>query len=300
LKDRLFIDVNSENYSFFILKSGEAKDGFLPEPLYSFDEKGYWTFTFGGDYIEIRDLVAKSVSESKAVNYVSRMLDEFIDREYEPSMYSSELAQKVIEMFHKDISIDAGKGQYSINFESFEYFEVKDFSGRVVKVRKPLGQSIQTLAEFIGEKDGYKGRYVGDCDDFSMALLSCYEISRSLAEERRDNSKFWDKLFEGLERYQIFVIEVERNKRYHSLNMSVSFNKDFTEAMLRPIEPQCFYDDVGVCYKVDLRKLVRNKDKLVLLELRNVLFSKEMRRHKIYRIFNSKISYEYVGLWNED
>ena len=87
------------------------------------------------------------------------------------------------------------------------------------------------MGQFIGHPGGL---YEGDCDDFSTALLTSYEIMKDLAKAKE--GEFYSRLSKGLRRYQVIGLNVEG----HAMNASLTYGEDFSKAKVQIIEPQIF------------------------------------------------------------
>lgn len=160
-----------------------------------------------GEVTISRKLVKKSISEPESIEYVRKGLDKVLRRNG-----TQNLGKRVVDYFHKDISKDEGHGEFSLDYEEF-------------------GDSTFTLNQF--RKNGYKG----DCDDFAMALMSAYEIARKIA--KREKGDKWKALYEQLQHYQVISV-AEKGSAGHNLCMTIEYNRDFSQGVVKPLEPQKF------------------------------------------------------------
>ncbi len=139
-------------------------------------------------------------------------------------------------------------------------------------IRSKLNISIdsdQSLDEFISqnyekhiikaikeERSGKTGKkaYVGDCDDFAMALVTGYELMVHFSNTRE--GKFWKTLSQGFKRYKVIGVGITS----HMMNASIEYSPDFKEATIIPIEPQ------GNNYNLDSQTSRRTEDEAFIID----------------------------------
>ncbi|RME55444.1 hypothetical protein D6777_00560 [Candidatus Woesearchaeota archaeon] len=227
--------------------------------------------------VEAKSFVERSKKDRRSRLYVERNL-ESIMRDYEQGFVDKDpvkLAEYSIQHFWKDISTDFGNGKYTLELECLSRHKLS--TTRVKVVYSMIGDSRQTLGEFVSHKGG---KYLGDCDDFAIALLTSYELMRDISSKNK--GKFWQSLNKGLKRRQILYV-VESG---HAFNIMLSYNPSFSKAKVIPIEPQKFNSsnleqNVIVSGHNSLYHIVRSKETLgINVEIK-----------EIFRIYNSKVSY---------
>ncbi|MFH1636991.1 MAG: hypothetical protein ABIB71_01035 [Candidatus Woesearchaeota archaeon] len=206
-----------------------------------------------GQETDTSAIIAKSKDQFPSRNYVRAMLEDFkgnkgVYRDIE----RESMAEELIEGFWADISKNMGKGSTT---KEKEYItpEPDSLNGKVTKFLccdlrgKSVGECIedcfdrnsnQTLSEFIGSDDG---KYYGDCDDFSMAMQTAYELSLEIAEKRAKDDNFWGTLADGLHNRPMYIANLKDLKSNNGHSMNIWFKKN--DSSINLIEPQNYLED---------------------------------------------------------
>lgn len=233
-----------------------------------------------GENIEIKLLIKKSAAGPKAKAYakdLARMM--WIlrnDEKYETLDQKIELAKETIEYARAEIQRKehGGFATYTLGYEYDNEKKVllKDEAKRADYEKftksRPIN-STQTFDEFLGPKDGKE--FMGDCDDFSMALTTIYHSLDDYVNESKEDDEFFQALAEGLKYYRITSIEVVR----HAMNLGVSLHEsgpsyEIIEPqnvnadmnfMLKGGKPFITYPEAGGCQQADNKVLkIYNRD----------------------------------------
>ena len=147
----------------------------LPKPHKSYVPKYMRMTGQDGNLTTSMKIIKKSLQGPKAQKYVAKGIHK-IEREFHKARLSDKnlgLAKSLVNHFHADISTDMGSGYATTFHEQF-------------------GDSMQTLDEFMS----HGKKYEGDCEDFTVALMTAYEIARKQTKEIK--SKFGKDLNQQL------------------------------------------------------------------------------------------------------
>lgn len=163
------------------------------------------------------DIIKKSLEGPKAIRYVEKGLDDLEKLFNKGHLNPKNLAKTMVNRFHKDISMDCGNGYDTTNHERF--FD-----------------SMQTFDEFMS----HGKKYEGDCEDFTVALMTAYEIARE--QTKQSKTKFSNTLYQQLLQYQIVgMAEIQPDKKIgHAINALIKYNNNFKKGTIIPIEPRKF------------------------------------------------------------
>ncbi len=107
------------------------------------------------------------------------------------------------------------------------------------------GDSMQTWDE-LNHRTDKLGKKLGDCEDFTLEMITEYELLRQLAEERKDTDPFYSKLFNGLMRTQLVGISyfgksaMYGNDPGHEMLAVLRYSPDFKEVDVDLMEPQVY------------------------------------------------------------
>lgn len=238
--------------------------------------------TQDGENIVVPDHIQRSMREKAAREYVNGMLDDFESKEgsFKYSYDTRDSAFVLMDGFWANISTKGnywrGKGKYTLSRERFSIDSLLTYNycdaleawdcmfaddeledglkdgekGKLEDEEKGRlkrclgGDSVQTLSEFITSDDGY---YYGDCDDFSMAYQTAYELSFEMSGERAKDSEFWKDVHKSLEKNPVYIMDVSdlRCGGGHVLNMQYIAGEDTVVA----IEPQDYGDKPRISFK---------------------------------------------------
>lgn len=214
-------------------------DNFLPPLHPSYEGVNLLTRDSKNRKVLATELVKRSTRDPKARKYVEKGLEKILLDHGEGKIgdQSLALAKYTIRHFWRDISKDKGKGNYSLRLEGLQkqtYTSVTlppEMKTTITYLNR--GDRRQTLGEFISHYSKSR-RFVGDCDDFAIALLSVYEIARDMSSQKI--GPFWKRLNKEFQHYQVAFAAQTR----HAINFIMVYNNDFSEGRVHPIEPQLF------------------------------------------------------------
>lgn len=232
------------------------------------------------------DFVKRSNRDAVARHYVQAGLEQVLAKYQRGKIESDEvaLADYAISLFRKDISRDMGRGKYTLKYEGLEE-KIMKFSRNGITLNakyQVISDSRQTLSEFLSHYKDQKA-YLGDCDDFAIAVLSSYEIMRDMASQKK--GEFWDKLNSGLKMVQVaFVVE-----RGHAINFLIYYNQDFSNAKVIPIEPQLYSRD-----GIEQNVIVNDGAQLVHIIRSHGDTRIKAEKNQIRWFYNSTASYKKV------
>ncbi|MFH1637222.1 MAG: hypothetical protein ABIB71_02235 [Candidatus Woesearchaeota archaeon] len=208
-----------------------------------------------GRFMALKELIKTSISEEPAKRYVNKMLDDFENKSgYYKDRGDDNLAEILIEGFWKDMSI-SGNGNYDhYKLREYEPPAESSFKGKILGLEckiKGISEnqcfrtdSVQTLSEFISKRDPINGdNYLGDCDDFAMAMQTSYLLALEMAEERAKESKLWDTVANGLYNRPMYIADgdgtnpsISSSPARHNFNLWI----DKTNFTVNILEPQSF------------------------------------------------------------
>ncbi|MFH0798011.1 MAG: hypothetical protein V1906_01220 [Candidatus Woesearchaeota archaeon] len=274
-KDYDFIPTNVDNIK---------NKNYLPPLHPSYGPKAIIETDFQRRKVNALDFIRRSNSEATARHYVQAGLEHLLEKYQDGKIKGDEvaLADHAISLFRKDISRDKGRGKYTLKYEGLEDKIIKlSVNGMSLNLKyKIISDSRQTLSEFISHYKDHKA-YLGDCDDFAIAVLSSYEIMREIASQKK--GAFWDKLDTGLKRIQVaFVVE-----QGHAINFLIYYNKDFSRAKVVPIEPQLYSND-----DIEQNVIVNDGTQLVHIIRKHGNNGIIVEKNLIKWLYNSTASYK--------
>ncbi|MEA3378506.1 MAG: hypothetical protein U9Q69_02590 [Nanoarchaeota archaeon] len=225
------------DYHFDLNPKKKLTDNFLPRIHPAYKPNTIEVNDTSKNKFTAKAFMKRSIDSVIAKRYVRKGLEKIL-KNYKTGKIKKghlNLAKSAINYFRKDISTDAGKGKYSLSTEGYKTHNFNSSINKMSVAFQTIGDSRQTLSEFLTKHKPY---YLGDCDDFAIALTSIYEIMRNISQNKK--GKFWENLSLELKRMQI-AYTVEANSRFaHAINLLIIYNKDFTKAIVKPIEPQVY------------------------------------------------------------
>ncbi len=273
-----------KDYEFTPTNVNDIKNkNFLPSLHHGYEPKAVIETDIQRRKINALDFVRRSNNEAAARHYVESGLEQVLAKYQKGEIKGDEvaLASHAISLFRQDISRDKGRGKYTLKYEGLEdKITNLSFNGMPFNIKYlAISDSRQTLSEFISHYKNHKS-YLGDCDDFAIAVLSSYEIMREVASQKK--GEFWDKLNAGIKRVQVaFVVE-----QGHAINFLIYYNKDFSRAKVVPIEPQLYSND-----SIEQNVIVNDGNQLVHIVRNNDNNRIEVEKKQIKWFYNSTASY---------
>lgn len=204
-----------------------------------------------GKHIKITSLLKESIKGKEAKKYAEELAKKSRIKnkgnEFKTLESKINLAKSLIDEVRTSLQ---ERSTYSLAYEYQKGFSVDDLLAMEEEMNKTkctndqedclkyrqmledtlqVGDSVQTHDQFCELKNGKK--CVGDCDDYSMSLITIYYAVKDYAEANKDRRRFYKSLAEGLDYYRIYSIAIPG----HRLNLSATI-KD--ELHFEVIEPQ--------------------------------------------------------------
>ncbi len=209
--------------------------------------EGFYVPNQKGKDIEIKELIRQSVTGPKARIYAKNLAEAMwvlnSEEKYETLEQKIALAKETMDEARAQLQLkeQGGLGSYTLGYEYDKENKIllKDEVKRS-DYSKLIGKrsinSTQTFDEFQEPKNGKQ--FVGDCDDFSMALTTIYHALEDYANNNKKEDPFFDALAEGMRHYKITSIEITTigMKTSHALNMGITLEEDGPKYEM--IEPQ--------------------------------------------------------------
>ncbi len=229
----------------------------------------YKVFNQAGTKEDITDLIERSKNDSGAEEHIEILLQVL----YGNYAVKSEIIQKLTSP--NDLAMEAitlAWYENTLNLQHNLDYELR-------------GDSTQTWKELNTRKDKL-GKKLGDCEDFTLELITEYELMRQMAEERKDTDPFYNKLFRGLLQVQLVGISYYgKGTMYgkdsgHEMIAMMAYSPDFKKVDVSLLEPQVYqmYGD-NIKYALGLAD-----GQLIIWNTENPKFLKI-----------NKISYAYTG-----
>jgi len=241
----------------------------FPNFLAELESKECVVFNPEGRPVPMKDFFAESGKGYWGRKHVKNKLMELQELD-SPDLSPVELAVKGVELLWKDLSVTDGKGSFTDKHEA----EIPELG---------KNDSTQTLDDFLMHESG---KYEGDCEDFSRALVEEYELMKEMAKEGKD--EFHSKLYQGLRRYVVIGLDVAGHGEMHAMNASLLYSEDFSEMEVKIIEPQYFdYEKDG---SIALEDLLFIQDGTAIVS--RTYKDKKILNFLVWRVYNSHVCYE--------
>ncbi|MBU2590153.1 MAG: hypothetical protein KKF52_03745 [Nanoarchaeota archaeon] len=263
----------------------------FPKLFDRFEEKECKIYNEKNNVELMNSFFARNKTGPIGKKYVKDMLKK-IKKYDKDSLSELDLAVIAVDIFRKDISRTHGKGHYTLKHElskpleflikfrnNLDEINSKEMIYKIIYDSIP--ESTQTLDMFLSHESG---KYEGDCDDFGRSLLTAYEMMKDLAKNGKD--EFSSKLYNGLKRHRIIGLDIKG----HAMNGLITYNEDFSIAVLEVIEPQIYL------YGSEKSKTL--SDKLLFEDDKIYIVSKYktgvLEKRIITELYSSEVCYEQI------
>ncbi|MFH0798209.1 MAG: hypothetical protein V1906_02235 [Candidatus Woesearchaeota archaeon] len=189
----------------------------------------YSVFNQAGGKEGITDLIERSKSDSDAQYHIEDLLQVLHGNYATKSQMLQDLTSP------KDLAMEAITLAWYENTMNLQHN--LDYELR--------GDSTQTWKELNTRTDKL-GKKLGDCEDFTLELITEYELMRQMAEERKDTDPFYSKLFNGFMQTQLVGISYYgKSSMYgkdsgHEMIAMLAYNPDFKKVDITLLEPQVY------------------------------------------------------------
>lgn len=189
----------------------------------------YKVFNQQGRKEDITDLIKRSVDDNEAYNHVDSLLHALHRKYYGPQLTH-------LFMTPQGLAKEAISLAWLENTQNMQHNSDYEMNGDSTQTWRELNHRIDKM-----------GRKLGDCEDYTMELLTEYEIMRKLVEERKDTDSFYRELFNGLMRTQLVGISYSgKSSMYdgkdlgHEMMAILSYSSDFKTIDVNVLEPQVY------------------------------------------------------------
>lgn len=189
----------------------------------------YKVFNQAGGKEDITDLIERSKNDYDAQSHIDILL-QVLHGKY---TMESKVLQNLTSP--RDLAMEAIKLAWYENTLNLQHNLDYELRGDSTQTWKELNTRIDKL-----------GKKLGDCEDFTLELITEYEIIRQVAEERKNTDPFYSKLFEGLLQVQLVGISYYgKGAMYgkdsgHEMIAMLSYSPDFKKVDVSLLEPQVY------------------------------------------------------------